>query len=96
MLNPTPLDQMLDEQGRPYFMRNLTLEQFLKRLNDPEDRCYLIAQLMREARPDDVFSFLSPRDLLETWPQVEELLGRQRVFWDWLLRIWEDQGLVWR
>ncbi|MFL6264202.1 MAG: hypothetical protein ACJ76Y_31335 [Thermoanaerobaculia bacterium] len=96
MLNPTPLDQMLDGQGRPYFMRNLTLEQFLKRLNDPEDRSYLIAQLMREARPDDVFSFLSPRDLLETWPQVEELLGRQRVFWDWLLRIWEDQGLVWR
>ena len=96
MLNPTPLDQMLDEQGRPYFMRSLTLEQFLKRLNDPEDRSYLIAQLMREARPDDVFSFLSPRDLLETWPQVEELLGRQRVFWDWLLRIWEDQGLVWR
>jgi hypothetical protein len=96
MLNPTPLDQMLDEQGRPYFMPSLTLEQFLKRLNDPEDRSYLIAQLMREARPDDVFSFLSPRDLLETWPQVEELLGRQRVFWDWLLRIWEDQGLVWR
>ena len=96
MLNPTPLDQMLDEQGRPYFMRELTIEKFLKRLNAPEDRSYLIAQLMRNARPDDVFSFLSPRDLLEAWPQVEELLGKQRAFWEWLLRIWEDQGLVWR
>ena len=98
MLNPMPAEQMVDAQNRPYFMRELTLDRFLKGLEDhnPEGRAYLLGQLMREARPDDVFSFVSPRELIEAWPEVEGYLGKQKIFWDWLLTNWEAQGLVWR
>lgn len=96
MLNPTPAEQMVDQQNRPYFMRELTLDRFFKGLEDPEGRAYLLAQVMRDGRPDDVFSFASPRELMEAWPQIEGFLGSQRTFWDWLLTNWEAQGLVWR
>jgi hypothetical protein len=96
MLNPLPAEWIVDSDNRPYFMRELALDQFLKRLEDPQDRPFLIGQLLREARPDDVFSFVSPREILEMWPQIEDFLGRQRAFWEWLLSLWEAQGLVWR
>jgi hypothetical protein len=96
MLNPMPLERIVDDQGHPYFMREVTLGEFMNGLKDPQARPYLLGQLLRMARPDDVFSFVSPRELLEVWPQIEILLGSQRVFWEWLLSRWEAQGLVWR
>jgi hypothetical protein len=96
MLNPTPAEQIVDAENHPYFMREIALDQFLKGLEDPQARPILLGQLLQMARPDDVFSFVSPQELSEIWSQVEGLLGRQWAFWDWLLSAWEAQGLVWR
>jgi hypothetical protein len=99
MLNPTPVDQLVDEQNRPYFMPEMTLDRFQKGLRDsnPEARAYLIGKLMREARPDDVFSFVSPQQIAEIWDQVEIYLGsRRRDFWDWLFTKLEEKGIAWR
>lgn len=96
MLNPMPADLIVDEENRPYFMRDLTLDRFFKGLGDANGRAYLLGQLLRNARPDDVFSFVSPGELLRAWPEIEEYLGRRWAFWHWLLTTWEDQGLVWR
>ncbi len=71
MLNPTPPEKMLDSQGRPYFLWDCDLDvhQFKQRLEhpDPVVRGYFIGKLMRQAKPDDVFEFVSARTIREEW-----------------------------
>ena len=91
-LNPTPREKLLDAQGRPYFLWDIdmTLVEFERRLRDsgPAGKAYLIGKLMRQARPDDVFTFVSLETIVEHWSGIERYLGRQRRFWRWLLEHW--------
>lgn len=100
MLNPTPSSKMVDQEQRPYFLWDcdLDLEQFQQRLrsSNPEVRAYFIGKLMRQAKPDDVFEFVSARTIREMWPHLEKFLGNKRDFWEWLFSVWETQGRVWR
>lgn len=100
MLNPTPPELMVDDQRRPYFLwdSDMTLEEFREglRSSNPEARAYLIGKLMRQAKPDDVFTFVSPREIRESWPLLVRYLGKTRDFWAWLFETWEKQGHVWR
>lgn len=100
MLNPTPAELMVDRHGRPYFLwdSEMTLEEFRKGLEDPDPtaRAYLISKLMRQAKPDDVFTFVSAREIRQHWPLVIRHLGKTRDFWTWLFEAWEAQGRVWR
>jgi hypothetical protein len=100
MLSPTPFDRLVDKQGRPYFLwdSDMTLEEFKRGLNDPdpEVRAYLMGKLMRQAKPDDVFTFASPREIRALWTRLERYLGESRAFWSWLFEAWEAQGHVWR
>jgi len=95
VLNLTPPDRITDAKGRPYFLwdSEMTLEQFREALRheDPEVRAYFLGKLMRQARPDDVFSFASAAEIRRLWPSVRRYLGRSRAFWTWLLQAWEDQ-----
>jgi hypothetical protein len=100
VLNPTPREALTDERGRPYFLWDcdLTLEQFERGLDDPdpEVRAYLVGKLMRQAKPDDVFLFVTPRTIRDLWPRLLRYLGRTREFWTWLFETWEAAGRVWR
>jgi len=91
---------MTDAKNRPYFLWDcdLTLDQFRNGLNnpDPDVRAYLVGKLMRQAKPDDVFLFVRPREIRELWPRLTRYLGRTRAFWSWLFETWEGQGRVWR
>ncbi|HEX9730585.1 MAG TPA: hypothetical protein VGG06_01200 [Thermoanaerobaculia bacterium] len=91
---------MVDAQGRPYFLWDcdLDLETFQERLRDPDPavRAYFIGKLMRQAKPDDVFQFVSARTIRDLWEQLDRYLGNKREFWTWLFSAWEAQGLVWR
>jgi hypothetical protein len=93
VLNPTPRDRLLDPQGRPYFLWDvdMTLERFehLLRTADRETRAYLVGKLMRQAKPDDVFTFVSEAQIRELWHDVQPYLGRTRAFWHWLMAAWE-------
>ncbi len=93
-LNPTASDRMVDALGRPYFLwdAELTLDQFQAGLrdSDPEAKAYLVAKLMRQAKPDDVFSFVSLPEIEELWPRLERFLGRSRPMWRWLLERWGE------
>ena len=97
-LNPTPAAALVDRQGRPYFLwdLNLTLDEFERQLvdPDPEVRAYFTGKLMRQAKPDDVFTFLRPQEIADAWPFIERYLGTTRPFWHWLLATWERQGSV--
>jgi hypothetical protein len=98
MLNPTPPQRLVDRSQRPYFLWDcdLTLEEFRSRLldPDPEVRAYFIAKLMRQAKPDDVFTFVSARVIRAHWHRLNRYLGRQRPFWTWLMETWERQERV--
>jgi len=100
MLAPTPADRLVDAQGRPYFLWDceMTLDELRARLADPdpEVRAYLIGKLMRQAKPDDVFTFVSAREIRALWSRLERHLGKTRPFWTWLFATWESQGHVFR
>lgn len=100
MLAPTPADRLVDAQGRPYFLWDceMTLDELRARLADPdpEVRAYLIGKLMRQAKPDDVFTFVSAREIRALWSRLERHLGKTRPFWTWLFATWEAQGHVFR
>ena len=51
-------------------------------------RAYYLGKLMRQAKPDDVFSFVTLRELGEQLDVVDRYLGRARPFWRWLLERW--------
>jgi hypothetical protein len=97
-LNPTPPDKLVDRQGRPYFLwdMDMTLDAFRAALqdDDPEVRGYLVGKLMRQAKPDDVFTFVSVTEIRELWTVVERHLGKTREFWVWLLDTWKEQGVA--
>jgi hypothetical protein len=96
MLNPTPPERLTDQNGHPYFLwdSEMTLDEFRQALRDldPDSRAYLIGKLMRQAKPDDVFTFVSRREIRELWPRLERYLGKSRAFWTWLLEAWEEQA----
>lgn len=91
-LYPTPPEKLVDAAGRPYFLwdTDMTLEDFERRLqtSSREGRAYLVGKLMRQAKPDDVFTFVKVSEIVELWPTLERYLGRQRPFWLWLLGYW--------
>ena len=92
ILCPTPPEHLLDAHARPYFLWDcdMTLERFEELLRDGEDevRAHLVAKLMRQAKPDDVFTFVSLGEIRELWPNLAHRLGRTRDFWTWLLTQW--------
>ena len=95
ILNPTPPESMVDGQGRPYFLwdMDMTLDRFRELLagDDLEVRAYLIGKLMRQAKPDDVFQFVTLAEIRANWPRIEPFLGKTRPFWTWLLAVWAGQ-----
>ncbi len=92
ILLPTPPDQLVDSAGRPYFLWDvdMTLAEFEQRLREEnaQGRAYLVGKLMRQAKPDDVFTFVTVDEIVELWPLLQRYLGRQRSFWRWLLEYW--------
>jgi hypothetical protein len=94
VLAPTPTDRLLHARGRPYFLwdEDLTAEELRARLVDPDSevRAYFLGKLMRQAKPDDVFAFVSLRDLIAQFPAVARYLGRSREFWSWLIERWDQ------
>jgi hypothetical protein len=88
-LNFTPPERLCDPQGRPYFLWDVdvTLEAFRTFLADanPAVRGYWLGKLMRQARPDDAFLFVTAEEMSRAWPDIERHLGQTREFWRWFL-----------
>jgi len=94
-LNPTPMDKLVDGQGRPYFLWDVDVDLagLQERLRDPnaEVRAHWMAKVLREAKPDDALRFFSVREIRDSWDSVQRYLGRKRMFWQWLIQAWEDR-----
>lgn len=80
MLNRWSREKMVDAQGRPHFLWDvhMTLTSFEELLRDPNDetRAAAIGKLMRQARPDDVFTFVGVAEMRAEWPRIEPHLGK--------------------
>ena len=98
ILNFTSSERMIDAKRRPYFLwdTEMSLDDFRRALrhDDLAVRAYFLGKLMRQAKPDDVFVFVSVNEIRELWPDVQKYLGRSAAFWSWLLETWESQGRV--
>jgi hypothetical protein len=46
---------------------------------------------MRQAKPDDVFLFVTVKEIEDLWPDLQRYLGRSREFWTWLLDLWRRE-----
>ncbi|MCU0865308.1 MAG: hypothetical protein MUC36_16115 [Planctomycetes bacterium] len=44
---------------------------------------------MRQAKPDDVFTFARPEQIAALWPLLQRHLGRTLSMWRWLLETWK-------
>lgn len=93
-LAPTPPERLLDEARRPYFLWDVDLDvdAFRERLwdPDPEVRAYWLGKLMRQAKPDDVFLFVTLEDIEAQWEGVQPFLGKSRPFWAWAIERWRE------
>ena len=98
VLNSTPPDKLVDARGRPYFLwdMDMDLDGFRVRLADPDlrIRAYFAGKLLRQAKPDDVFLFISAEEIALLWPRLKTYLGRTGPFWAWFLEQWEAMGHV--
>ena len=52
------------------------------------------AWLMREARVDQVWQFLTQRQITAAFPRLAPLLGRRRPLWEYLLRTARELGRI--
>lgn len=91
--SPAPAD---DEVPAFLWDRHVTAADLRRILDDPTDprRHRLLATLLREARPDEVWRWVHPRDVARELPILAPLLGRQRDFWEWLIDGWRRLGLL--
>lgn len=94
MLCPTPPEKLCDAQGRPYFLwdNDLNLSEFRALIADPdpEIRRYWLAQLLRQAKPDDVRQFVDIATVSDEWEAVQAGVGKQRAFWEWRVQRWRS------
>lgn len=64
------------------------------RETDSDTRAQWEARIMREARFDDVWRYITLEDVVRDWQQIKRHLGRQRGFWEFLLKGWREDGLL--
>lgn len=76
--------------------RALSAQETRTILADPSHprRAAVIALILREARPDQVWGWLTPAEVAAALPSVEARLGRARAFWRWLIASWRRLGYL--
>jgi hypothetical protein len=92
------LDLSQPEQ-RPYFfwdepLTNADLRSALGGDRGEPERLRLLGKMLREARDEDVWSFVTPGDVAEALPRIARRLGRRRAFWEFLIAGWRRDGLL--
>jgi hypothetical protein len=83
----------------PYFMWDYryTVGEIKKMLaeNDEDQRIWLMAKIMRDARYSDVWKFISLQDFLKYRERLMDgRLGREKGFWQFMYSQWLKHGIV--
>lgn len=82
----------------PYFLWDepMTVAELKRRLaaSDRPEQGRLLGKILREARDTDVWIFTTPQEVAQRWDELVKHLGRNRHFWEVLLREWREEGLL--
>lgn len=82
----------------PYFMWDYghTVGQIREILasNDEQQRLWIMAKILRDARYADVWKFFSVKEFLAQRKNLAGRLGRQQPFWEFMHRRWVKQGFI--
>jgi hypothetical protein len=97
-MRPLTVD-LSDSAGRPYFlwdedMSVAELRSTLRGERGDVERLRVLGKLLREARDQDVWSFVTPSEVAAALPQLHRRLGRRGAFWEFLIAGWRDDGLL--
>ena len=87
-----------DKTDRPDFLWDEPLSRSdLKQLldgADEEERIYYAAKILREARFEEVWDYISPAFLSSHWGKLRGILGRRKEFWEFFYVTWRRHGLI--
>ena len=74
--------------------RRWTVGEIRKRLHvhDSDERFRVLAWLMRELKPSEVWYFTSPQAVYAQFDALKPWLGKTRSFWEYLLGTWHELG----
>jgi hypothetical protein len=61
---------------------------------DEKERLYYAAKILREARFEEVWEYLSPAFVVSHWEKLRARLGRKKGFWEFLYTTWREHGLI--
>jgi len=61
---------------------------------NPTEWLNIVAWIMREARVDQVWEFLTLRQVAEIFPRVSPMLGRRKSLWEYVLRVAHELGRI--
>jgi hypothetical protein len=94
-----PLSHDLDRNdAQPYFVWDvpMTVRELRRLIAHPDRsvRAMWMARVLREARYQDVWRFLSLDQVVEHYDRIRPHLGRARPLWDFLLEGWRRDGLL--
>jgi hypothetical protein len=91
-------DMTFELADRPDFLwdESLSREDLKKILasGNEEERLYYAAKILREARFEEVWDYLSPAFLAFYWEKLRWRLGRRKKFWEFLYATWCSHGLM--
>jgi hypothetical protein len=59
-----------------------------------EQRVYYAAKILREARFEQVWEYLTPAFFDLYWDKLKTRLGRKKRFWQFLHDAWKSHGLI--
>lgn len=86
------------QDARPYFFwdRRITVAELRDAIaaTDHPEHFDLLAHLLREARPDEVWQYVTPQQVAVEWPRLASRLGRRRDFWAWVIQSWRQLGFL--
>jgi hypothetical protein len=87
-----------DLTDRPDFLWDeLLVRDDLKKIlagDNAEERLYYAAKILREARFEEVWEYLSPTFLAANWDKLHSRLGRKKRFWEFFYSTWRADGLI--
>ena len=82
----------------PYFCwdRKLTEQEIKDQLRNSTgaERDKLIAWILREAAFRDVWHFLTPKEVFNCLPRIQNSLGRWKDFWNYITKTWHELGKI--
>jgi hypothetical protein len=76
--------------------RHWTAGEIRRRLADQDtgERFRVLAWLMRELKPSEVWYFVSPSVMYAHFDAVKPWLGASKNFWEYLLGTWHELGKI--